>query len=302
LGLFVGGLAAFGFEYLDDTFKVPEDIETTLRLPVLGIIPSVESADKLATALANPQSALSEAYRSLRTALQFSTADGAPRTLLVTSARAGEGKSTTALSLAKNFAQLGQRVLLIDADLRNPSLHRELRLKNDHGLSNYLTGNALPTGVFQKAEQPGLTVMTSGRIPPNPAELLAGPKMASLLTVAAEKFDILVIDGPPVMGIADAPLLASVASATMLVVEAGVTRRGVTKAALKRLHFARAQMIGAIISKFNARRVGYGYSYGYGYGYSYGYGDDYYGYGSQALQLETESPTVPAEKGPEDAV
>jgi Mrp family chromosome partitioning ATPase len=121
--------------------------------------------------------------------------------------------------------------------------------------------------------------------------------MASLLTVAAEKFDILIIDGPPVMGIADAPLLASVASATMLVVEAGVTRRGVTKAALKRLHFARAQMIGAIISKFNARSVGYGYSYGYGYGY--GYGDDYYGYGSQALQLETESPAVPSEKGPD---
>ncbi len=122
-GLFCGGLAAFGIEFLDDTFKVPEDIEGNLGLPVLGIIPESETAEAFEEALANPRSSLSEAYRSLRTALQFSTADGAPKTLLVTSSRPGEGKSTTALALAKNFAQLGLKVLLIDGDLRNPSLH-----------------------------------------------------------------------------------------------------------------------------------------------------------------------------------
>jgi capsular exopolysaccharide synthesis family protein len=223
---------------------------------------------------------VAEAYRSLRTALQFSTAEGAPKTLLVTSSRPGEGKSTTALALARNFAQLGLRVLLIDGDLRNPSLHRSLGMPATAGLSNYLTGNALPPGVFQRAEQGGLTFMACGPLPPNPAELLAGPKMSSLLAVASERFDLVIIDGPPVMGIADAPLLASIASGTLLVIEAGQARRGVTRAALKRLHFARAQMVGALLSKFNARDVGHTYGYGYGYGY----GDtDYYGYGSQTV-------------------
>ena len=275
-GLFSGGLAAFGIEFLDDTFKVPEDVEGSLNLPVLGIIPIAGEME----AFANPRSPVSEAYRSLRTALQFSTAEGAPKTLLVTSSRPGEGKSTTALALARNFAQLGLRALLIDGDLRNPSLHRSLGLAATAGLSNYLTGNVLPTGVFQRTEQEGLTLMACGPLPPNPAELLAGPKMSSLLAVASQRFDIVIIDGPPVMGIADAPLLASIANGTLLVVEAGLTRRGVTRAALKRLHFARAQMVGALLSKFNARDVGHTYGYGYGYGY----GDtDYYGYGSESV-------------------
>jgi capsular exopolysaccharide synthesis family protein len=275
-GLFCGGIAAFGIEFLDDTFKVPEDIESNLNLPVLGIIPVADADD----AFGNPKSSVSEAYRSLRTALQFSTADGAPKTLLVTSSRPGEGKSTTALALAKNFAQLGLRVLLIDGDLRNPSLHKTMNLSPSAGLSNYLTGNALPPGVFQRTEHAGLTLMACGPLPPNPAELLAGPKMSSLLAVASERFDTVIVDGPPVMGIADAPLLASIANGTLLVVEAGQTRRGVTRAALKRLHFARAQMVGALLSKFNARDVGHSYGYGYGYGY----GDtDYYGYGTESV-------------------
>jgi capsular exopolysaccharide synthesis family protein len=275
-GFFCGGLVAFGIEFLDDTFKVPEDVESNLNLPVLGIIPIALADD----AFANPRSSVAEAYRSLRTALQFSTAEGAPKTLLVTSSRPGEGKSTTALALSRNFAQLGLRVLLIDGDLRNPSLHRSLGMPATAGLSNYLTGNALPPGVFQRAEQGGLTFMACGPLPPNPAELLAGPKMSSLLAVASERFDLVIIDGPPVMGIADAPLLASIASGTLLVIEAGQARRGVTRAALKRLHFARAQMVGALLSKFNARDVGHTYGYGYGYGY----GDtDYYGYGSQTV-------------------
>jgi len=285
-GLFFGGLAAFGIEYLDDTFKVPEDVEANLSLPVLGIIPITESAEDFREQFANSRSPVSEAYRSLRTALQFSTADGAPKTLLVTSARPSEGKSTTAVALATNFAQLGLRVLLIDADLRNPSLHKSFPGAAPCGLSNYLTSrsNALPKGAFQETEHPGLTLMPSGPMPPNPAELLAGPKMPLLLQVTAGRFDIVVVDGPPVMGIADAPLLASIASGTLLVIEAGRTRRGVTMTALKRLHYARAQMIGALLNKFDARAVGHTYGYGYGYGAS-----DYYGYGAeQQKQLEQD--------------
>lgn len=286
LGLFCGGLAAFGIEFLDDTFKVPEEVESGLGLPVLGIVPASDTPDSHNQALEDPRSPLSEAYRSLRTALQFSTADGAPKSLLITSSRPAEGKSTTALLLAKNFAELGMRVLLIDADLRNPSLHKSLDRSAVAGLSNYLTSNTLPSGAFQSTQHQGLTFMASGPLPPNPAELLAGPKMSSLLTVASAKFDIVVVDGPPVMGIADAPLLASIAAGTLLVVEAGRTRRGATKAALKRLHFARAQIVGTLLNKFNAREVGHSYGYGYGYGY----GDtDYYGYGTNTTPKLTQT-------------
>ena len=285
-GLFCGGVAAFGIEFLDDTFKIPEEVESGLGLPVLGILPKAANAAALTKGLADPRSSHSEAYRSLRTALQFSTTDGAPRTLLISSARPGEGKSTTALAIARNFAQLGQKVLLIDADMRNPSLHEELDLDCSKGLSNYLTGNTLPAGIFQATYQSGLNFMACGPVPPNPAELLAGPRMASFLATAGEKFDIVVVDGPPVMGIADAPLLASLTDGTLLVIEAGQTRRGVVKAALKRLDFARARVLGVLLSKFDPHSVGHTYGYGYGYGDTH-----YYGYGTENVaELPGEEP------------
>ena len=223
-----------------------------------------------------------EALRSLRTALQFSTDQGAPKSILVTSARPSEGKSTTALALAINFAQLGMKVLLIDADLRNPSQHRNLKCNNGIGLSNFLAGGATAGSIFQQTDVDGLYFMSSGPLPPNPAELLAGARMVSLLSMASEKVDTVIIDAPPVMGLADAPLLASMASGTLLVIATRDTRRGMVKAALKRLHFARARMIGAVMNKC-ALRPGYGYGYGYGYGAL-----EYYGYGEQNAPAQLE--------------
>jgi capsular exopolysaccharide synthesis family protein len=132
------------------------------------------------------------------------------------------------------------------------------------GLSNYLTGSKLPEEVVQDIGINRLVVMTSGPLPPNPAELLAGPKMLSLLTLGAESFDIVLIDGPPIMGLADAPLLASITQATLLVVAANETRRSVVKVAVRRLRYAKANIIGALLSKFDASQTGYGYGYGYG--------------------------------------
>ena len=219
---------------------------------------------------AEPASAFSEAYRSVRTALQFSTNNGVPRCLLVTSATPAEGKSTTALTLAQNFAQLGKRVLLIDADLRNPSLHRLMGADNANGLSNYLAGAAKAMDVIVAAETPNLSFMPTGPLPPNPAELLMGSKMLSLVRVACDKYDQVIIDGPPVMGLADAPILANMASGTLLVVEAGSTRVGVARNALKRLHAARAHVIGALLTKFSSKHASSTYGYGaYNY-YSYG--------------------------------
>jgi capsular exopolysaccharide synthesis family protein len=222
----------------------------------------------------DPRSAFAESYRSVRTALQFATDAGVPRVLLVTSATPAEGKSTTALTLAKNFAQLGKRVLVIDSDLRNPSLHRAMGLDNNAGLSNYLAGASKATEVIQPTDTPHLMFMPTGPLPPNPAELLMGPKMLSLLTIAAEKFDQVIIDGPPVMGLADAPILANMATGTLLVVEAGETRIAVARNALKRLMVARAHVVGALLTKFSSKHAGNSHGYGaYNY-YSYGAQED----------------------------
>ncbi len=264
LGLLLGAGVAFGREHLDDTFKSPEDVEDKLGVPLLGIIPLAKSGEAHVKSLEDPRSPVTEAYRSLRTALQFSTSSGVPKILLVTSSRASEGKSTTALTLAQNYANLGMKVLLIDSDLRKPSLHILLGCVDTVGLSNCLSGAAIEPEVFQKTNMKGLTFVASGPLPPNPAELLAGTKMLTLLTVAAEQFDLVILDGPPVAGLADAPLLGSLAAGTLFVIDGTKTRRNVAKAALKRLYLARAIIVGAVINKLDTTGPGYGYGYGYG--------------------------------------
>lgn len=276
LGLLAGVGAAFAREQLDDTFKSPEDLEENLGLPLLGMIPLSENAADHARLLDDPRSAISEAYRSLRTAVQFSTTTGFPKSLLITSSRPSEGKSTTAVMLARNFADLGMRVLLIDADLRKPSLHKHLNVSTEVGLSNCLTSATPPPEAFQKTVVPRLTMIAAGPLPPNPVELIAGPKMLSLLTVASEEYDLVIVDSPPVAGLADAPILASLLIGTMLVVDGSATRRAIAKATLKRLYFARAQMIGVVLNKLDMTHQAYGYGYGYGYGAAYG-GTGYYG-------------------------
>lgn len=275
LGLGLGIGLALSLDYFDDTIKSPADIEKLLGLAVLGIIPRLKDTSPK-EALQDLRSAFAEAYRSVRTALQFSTNAGVPKSLLVTSATPMEGKSTTALTIAINFIQLGKSVLLIDADMRNPSQHRSLELSNEKGLSSFLSGVDKPSDVIQVLPDSGLHVITSGPLPPNPAELLAGPKLLSMLTVAAAKYDQIIIDGPPTLGIADALIIAHVTAGTMVVIAAGTARRAVVKDSLKRLMSARARLIGAVLNKFDPKMAGYGYSYGYGYGaYSYyAYGND----------------------------
>ena len=305
LALALGVAAAAGavwlIEVLDDTFKTAEDVEERLGIPVLGVLPFYRDAAKEKTAIAeildDPSSPLSESYRSLRTAIQFSTSDGAPRSLLITSARPSEGKSTVALSLAANFAQLGMRVLLIDADLRNPSQHRMLNLENSVGLSNYLSG-ARPgadsgcadpvSRMVKQTSIPNLAAVITGPLPPNPAELLAGPRLGVLLTEATESFDIVIVDAPPIMGLADAPILSSVVDATMLVVEGAKTRRNVVRDGLRRLHFARARVVGGVLNKYHAKHAPH---YGYGYGYGYGQGAEKYVY-SQTQKSALNKPTT----------
>jgi polysaccharide biosynthesis transport protein len=275
-GLLLGVLSALGLDYLDDSFKAPEDVEREVGLSVIGVVPKPQSGITIDEELSDQRSSVAEAIRSLRTGLQFATADGLPKTLLVTSSKPSEGKTTTTIALAKSLANIGLNVLLIDGDLRNASVHRHLRCSNELGLSNYLTGAKMPEEVVQGSTVEGLVVMASGPLPPNPAELLAGPKFLSLLTLSAESFDVVLIDGPPVMGLADAPLLSSLVQSTLVVIAANETRRSVVKVALRRLRMARANIIGSLLTKFDASQTGYGYGYGYG---DY----EYHSYGTKEL-------------------
>ncbi len=276
-GLLFGLLLALGLDFLDDSFKTPEDVEREIGMPVIGIVPLPKPGLTVDEELYDARSAMAEAYRSLRTGLQFATSEGMPKTLLVTSSKPSEGKTTTTTSLARSLAQIGLQVLLIDGDLRNASIHKRLRCSNEVGLSNYLSGSKHPDEVVQATDQEGLVLISSGPLPPNPAELLTGPRLPSLLALAAQSFDIILIDGPPIMGLADAPLLATTTHGTLLVVAANETRKNTVKVALKRLQYARANVLGILLNKFDAKETGYGYGYGYG---DY----EYHSYGS-ALQL-----------------
>jgi capsular exopolysaccharide synthesis family protein len=234
---------------------------------LLGVTPKLVAPGDVQTALTEPKSPLSEAYFSILTALQFSTPHGTPKTLMLTSAQAKEGKSTTSVALALGLVRTGSRVLLVDADMRNPSLHKTLAQPLGSGLSNLLAGKGELKDFIQESIRPNLSLLMAGKIPPNPAELLSGDAIARLIAEAAKRFDHVIVDGPPVLGLADAPLLSQAVEATVLVIEAGRTSAAQAKHAMARLRAVRAHIIGAILAKFDVRSAGYGYGYGYEYRY-----------------------------------
>ncbi|MFW2342870.1 GumC family protein [Brevundimonas sp.] len=269
LGLGLGVVAAFLIEALDDSITTPGDIEEKLGLPGLGNIPLLAKDEDAISALRDVRSPFSEAYYSLRTALQFTTSHGAPKSLLLTSARPGEGKSTTAFATALNLSRTGKRVLLVDGDLRNPSMHRVLEMDNSQGMSNFLSGSAELQGVVRKTPFATLDFIPCGPLPPNPAELWSGDRLQILLDQALALYDHVVIDGPPVLGFADAPLLSSSVEGTLFVLESRGTGRRQALGALRRLGFAHGRVLGAVLTKFQAskaRNDGYDYSYDYDYG------------------------------------
>jgi capsular exopolysaccharide synthesis family protein len=268
-GLGAGVVAAYVLERLDDTISSPIEIERITGLPTLGVIPKVNGPNPVEAEFVDPRSDISEAYRSLCASLQFATESGLPRTLFVTSGGPAEGKSLTSLAVARHFASIGHRVLLVDADLRNPSLHTKLGRANGIGLGDYLAGRCTPPETFQATSLPNLAFMSSGGVTANAADLLSGARLFSLLSTGSEVFNMIVLDGPPVVGLADAPLLSSAASASIMVVGAGQVRSAMVRSALGRLRYARANVIGTVLTKYDAKRAGYGYGYGYG-GYGYG--------------------------------
>ena len=262
-GLLIGLALAIALEYFYDTIKTREDVRTKLGLACLGAVPKTSSKDTLFEELKDPRSIVSEAYSAVVASLRFSTDQGLPKTLLITSTRSGEGKSSSSLALAQNFARRGSSVVLVDCDLRKPAFKAasdkvgmtQLLTDEDEDLRKHI----VPTNF------PDLWLLPSGPIPPNPADLLSTGRFRSVLQELGENFDIVICDAPPVLGLADSLLLASIAGNVMFVVESGKTR---TKAALEALGLIRstgAHVVGATLTKSAEDMGGYGYkSYGYG--------------------------------------
>ena len=270
LGLLLGAVVVFVLEFLDESLKVPSDIETKLGLPLLGSVPLLPTPAALAEAERDPRSGFSEAYHSVRSALQFARAGGTPKTLLVTSSQPGEGKSTSSVAIARAFARMGKSVLLIDGDLRNPSLHKMLGAANRTGFSSVLAGADL-AGAVQRTDQEHLTLLSSGPRPPSPADLLSSPALRAFLDHVSQGVDLVVIDGPPVMGLADATILGNAVEGVLFISGAGVVRRGAALTALDRLRAAGADVVGGVLERFDSRKANLG-GYGYEYAYSYDYG------------------------------
>jgi succinoglycan biosynthesis transport protein ExoP len=245
---------------------VPEDIEAKLQLALLGVVPQSQGGDPQA-ALLDPKSPISEAYNSLRGSLLYSTAEGLPQVMLITSAQASEGKTTSSFAIASGFARMGKKVLLIDADMRRPSLHKRMDLPNERGLSTLLTSHDPLASAVAKSSLDYLSLLVAGPIPPSPTELLSTVRIEEILQEAAGQFDVVMVDSPPILGLADAPLMAALVDGVIFVVEADRSRRGSLKAALRRLRAMRPILLGAVLTKFDPLKAGNRYSEYYGYDY-----------------------------------
>lgn len=240
-------------------------------LPVLGHVPASASRGKQRTqvvSLARPTSRVAEAYRSLRTSVHFLCLDKRIGILQVTSPIAAEGKSTTAANLAAVLAQAGQRVLILDCDLRRPRIHDYFGLSNEIGFTSVLRGEVPIEAALQHFENDdhlSLTLMASGPVPPNPSELLASERAASVIRDLQSHADIVIVDSPPLLPVTDAAIVAGIVEATLLVVMSGLTTRKSTQRAIERLAQVDANLIGLVLNRTPAE-----FEYAYGYGYDTG--------------------------------
>lgn len=284
IGFVLSASAAYLLEYLDDTVKTPEQVMKLSKLPTLAGIAYIDSPEenKLIT-ISEPRSPTSEAYRVLRTAIQFSVVDKKNSILLMTSGVPSEGKSTTAGNLAIVLAQAGNNVLLIDGDLRRPSQHSIFNLPNKRGVTSLLlklnTDDSeievrnLVEDTVQPTEVEGLQILTCGPIPPNPSELLGSTKMHRLLEVLEKQYDFVIIDSPPVLSVTDAVVLGAIAGSTLVVVRADKSRKDELKQVVERLDDVNAKVAGVVLNSLKSGSEGHDFYYYYKDSY-YTYGDE----------------------------
>ncbi len=276
IGLALAGAAAYLLEYLDDTLKNPDDVQKALGLTTLGAVPHIGDIEQSALVnLGSGQSAVAEAYRILRTNLQFAAVERPLHTLLITSPAPAEGKSLTAANLGVALAQAGRRVVVLDADLHRPRQHRLFGLRNNIGLTSaLLEPRPALDGLLQETSVPGLRVLTSGPLPPNAAELLGSSRMRDLLAELVADADIVLLDSPPATALADATILSTQCDGVLLVLDCGVTRAEVARRALEALRRVNARLVGVLLNRMPLRGGGSYYYYYYYYYYGHYYADD----------------------------
>jgi capsular exopolysaccharide synthesis family protein len=262
-GSMLGMGLAFFFEYLDNRIKTPDEIRAHLGLPSLGMLPAIDMKGGYPLVSNGVPPNFAEAFRAVRTNVVFSSAEEGARSVLVTSTGPGEGKTMVASNLAVSLAQTGQRVLLIDADMRKPKMEEAFGVPQEPGLSNLLVGNAKASESIRKGPVTGLWLLPAGRIPPNPAELLGSQRFKEFLTSLKEHFDWVVIDSPPVMAVVDAAVVAHRTTGVVFVIGSEMTSRHAAKAALDQLENARAKFVGAVLNKVNLAKNPYYYSHYY---------------------------------------
>ena len=279
LSLMAGIGLAFLLDFLDDSVKSIDDIDRYIHLPALALIPAARnekgrlpaqtngSGGNPSTALAlvtDVRSPIAEAYRHLRTSLLLSSAGNPPKTILITSSQPSEGKTTTAINTAFMLAQTGAEVLIIDCDLRRPRLHANFNLSNGRGLTNYLSGESSIEDVLQSYEKvPNLKLLTSGPIPPNPAELLGSEEMRKLLQSLSERFTHIIVDSPPAISFTDAAILSTFVDGVILVVHGGRSSRAVVRRARQQLLDVGAHIFGVVLNNVKAESQSYYYGAGY---------------------------------------
>ncbi|MDP8222706.1 MAG: polysaccharide biosynthesis tyrosine autokinase [Candidatus Lernaella stagnicola] len=267
LGLMGGVGLAFVLEFLDTTIKSGEDLERTVEVPFLGIIPSFATDDETVPdelfSHRFPKSSITESVRSIRTNITFSSAGKELKRLLVTSAGPQEGKSTAVINLGIIFAQGGKRVLIVDSDLRRPRLHRAFKVSRKRGLTNLIMGEAAIEDVIVHTEVPGVDLIPCGPIPPNPSELLGTPRMLELGLELAESYDLVLFDSPPVVAVTDAVVMSKIVDGVVLIAKAGKTTSEIISKAARQLGDVSASILGTVLNDFNIRSAGYRYYYYY---------------------------------------
>lgn len=282
LGIVAGLVAGLGLalllEFLDSSVTTQLEIEERLGVTFLGFVPSIpdsatQGQSKDLHIHREPKSHIAECTRAVRTNLLFMSPDKPFKRMVVTSSGPQEGKSTTAINLGIAMSQSGQKVLIVDTDMRRPRLHKAFGVANEMGVSSLVVGEGKLEDAIKTTEVPGLYLLPCGPIPPNPAELLHTRAFADLLDMLGTKFDRVILDSPPVGAVADAVVLATQADGVVLVLKAGVTHRDVARRTVRALNDVKAKLFGAVLNDVNLERSRYGdYYYGYAYRY-YGYGE-----------------------------
>ena len=267
VGLLAAGIVLL-VNYLDNTISTPEQIEQLLGLPVLGVIFKHNNNNNVISQ-ASPMSPTSEAFRSLRTNVMFYNTEKKMKTILVTSAGTGSGKSLVSSNLAVVMASAGEKVTLVDVDLRRPSIHKYFKLPNDLGISNWFLDKVLTfKKLIHATKTDNLVIITSGDLPPNPAELFGSDRMDEILKSVQEKSDVIIMDAPPVLPVADALVLATKADGVLLVFQPGKTTIMAVRQAVRGLKRVNAHILGVVFNNVKTRGSLYNYYYRDGYGSS----------------------------------